>query len=94
MTDTKKIRQLLTAIPLCALPGASSIAADGSGDDNVSCYQDGQLIFRTKDRLRAFTPANAMQPLADISVGQIQERVVTLYGAGPDGLVCVVTMRK
>lgn len=62
--------------------------------ESLQCYQNGQLIFETSERMRAFQPSGAMTPLADVSVGQVQERHHKLYASDKAGVVCIVTDEK
>lgn len=85
--------RILTIAMLFSFASATSAEAkDYSSVDSesVNCYQNGQLIFETTDRLRAFQPASAMTLLADISTGQVQESTRKLYASDRAGLVCVV----
>jgi hypothetical protein len=64
------------------------------GPDSVSCYQNGQEIFKTQERRRSFEVTGAMSLLAELSLGQVQETNVRLYAGERADIVCVVAKRK
>lgn len=92
-----KINLLYVTTALSCLVGASVSEArdypDGSRE-RVTCYQNGQLIFETQDRLRSFETTSAMTLLADVSVGQIEDMTSRLYASERAGVICVVTNKR
>lgn len=62
--------------------------------ESVNCYHNGQLIFETRERLRAFQATSRMTLMADISTGQVQKTVHKLFANEQAGLVCVVKDTK
>lgn len=97
--ETVKVKSNLWYIigALAFLTSASVTEAkdypDGSRE-RVTCYQNGQLIFETRDRLRSFETTSAMTVLADVSVGQIEDMTSRLYASERAGVLCVVTNKN
>jgi hypothetical protein len=73
------------------LPAAEPLL--GGAVESISCFQNGQLIFRTQERLREFLPGQDLSLLADINLGQVQETRVRIYGADRAELVCIISGR-
>jgi hypothetical protein len=65
-----------------------------AGADSVSCYQNGQEIFKTQERIRSFDVTGAMSLLAEFSLGQVQDTNIRLYAGERADIVCVVAKRK
>lgn len=91
---TIKITAGALLLSLASAPSAGAQDYSGVGSESVNCYQNGQLIFETTDRLRAFQPASAMTLLADVNTGQVQETTHKIYASDRAGLVCVVKNLK
>ena len=82
---------------LLLLAVTSAAAAKDSVDgmvESINCYQNGQLILKTQDRIREFLPTNSMVLIADVSLGQVRETRVKLYTSEHADIVCVVTDQK
>jgi hypothetical protein len=91
------MNHLYIATALLLFASVSSAEAKDYSDANsesVACYQNGQLILKTQERIREFQPTSAMTLLADVSVGQVLDTNSRLYASDRAGVVCVVTNRK
>lgn len=62
--------------------------------DNVTCYQNGTAILKTQNRIREFTPSEAMKLLVDINLGQVSESHVRVYASSSGDVTCVLTVQK
>lgn len=73
---------------------AASFSAHAAVNDEVKCYQNGQLILSIQERIRDFSVSNSMEKVADINAGQVDEKRTTLYTTEHAGVVCVVKDRN
>ena len=62
--------------------------------DNLTCYQHGTAILKTQNRIREFTPSEAMKLLVDINLGQATETHVRVYASTVGDVTCVLTQQK
>jgi hypothetical protein len=62
--------------------------------ESVSCYQNGQLLLKTQERIREFRAMGFMSQITEINLGQINETIIRIYATERSGVVCVVTSRK
>ena len=62
--------------------------------DNVTCYQNGTAILKTQNRIREFTPSDAMKLLVDINLGQVSETHMRVYASTVGDVTCVITNQK
>jgi hypothetical protein len=86
----------LAAVVLISLIPTSAAQAKEAFEqtDNVTCYQNGQLVLKTQDRIREFVPTSAMKLVAELSLGQVRETHVKLYSSDREKLLCVITTQK
>ena len=61
---------------------------------NVTCYQNGTAILKTQNRIREFTPSEAMKLLVDINLGQVTETHVRVYASTVGDVTCVLTRQR
>lgn len=62
--------------------------------DNVTCYQNGTQILKTQNRIREFTPSEAMKLLVDVNLGQVSETHIRVYASAVGDVTCVVMAQK
>lgn len=62
--------------------------------DNVTCYQNGTQILKTQNRIREFTPTEAMKLLVDVNLGQVSETHIRVYASAIGDVTCVVMAQK
>ncbi len=87
---------LAASLVLMSLIPASAAHAKEAFEqtDNVACYQNGQLVLKTQDRIREFVPTSAMKLVAELSLGQVRETRIKLYSSDQEKVVCVITSQK
>ncbi len=95
----RSVRILVLVAQAIAVWCAMSHAANASDllpglTDNVTCYQNGVAILKTQNRIREFTPSEAMKLLADIHLGQVSETRVRVYASTLGDVTCVLTNQK
>lgn len=86
-----------TTLTLLLFTHAYSATAQYSTEvspESVSCYQNGQLILKTQDRIREFRPTNSMSLILDISLGHVRENRIKLYASERAEVICVIANHK
>ncbi len=93
--QVKRLTWLWTKIGMLAMVSAANATELLPGlTDNVTCYQNGMAILKTQNRIREFTPSDAMKLLVDINMGQVSETHVRVYASAIGGVTCVLTDQK
>ena len=62
--------------------------------ENIACYQHGTIILKTQNKIREFTPSDAMKLLVDINLGQVNETRIRVYASSVGDVTCVLMNQK
>lgn len=79
---------------LLLLVSGTSVAQSNIAREKLSCFQHGQLILDTSDRIREFQEMNNLTQIGEINKGQVSEELIKIYSVDSGNFVCILRSQK